>query len=145
MTTKAKATETIAHAVEAGKAQVETMTVHAQKHMEELAATAKANYEALLASSEAAQKGIKAMTEAATTYGKTLASEAQTTMKSLQAAKSPKEFFELQAAATKTAFDKFVGEFSKMSEMYVKVAGDVTAPVSNRVAVVMDKVTKKAA
>jgi phasin family protein len=145
MATKAKATETLEATVEAGKVQFDNITAQAQKHIDELTVIAKGNYDALLASGQAAQKGFKAISEVATAYGKTAAVEAQDAFKTLQAVKTPKEFFDVQATAAKTAFDKFVGEFSKMSEMYVKFAGEVSEPVSNRVAVVMDKVTKKAA
>ncbi len=157
MSSKAKTqAETIEAAVVTGKTQIETalkasqeqlktVSDKMQKQMEEMTVIAKGNVEALVASGEAAKKGFETLSKAAADYTKSSVVHAQDTFKTLSAVKTPKEFFEVQATAFKSSYDKFVGEFSKMTELYMKVAGEVVEPVSNRAAVVMDKVTKKAA
>jgi phasin family protein len=132
-------------ALKAGQDQLKTVSNKMQKQMEEMVVIAKGNVEALVASGEAAKKGFETLGKAAADYTKSNVVHAQETFKTLSSVKTPKEFFEVQTNAFKASYDKFVGEFSKMSEMYMKVAGEVVEPVSNRASVVMDKMNKKAA
>jgi phasin family protein len=157
MSSKAKAQATkIEAAVETGKTQIETalkagqdqlktVSEKMQKQVEEMVAITKGNVEALTASGEAAKKGFETLGKVVAETTKANVAHAQDTFKTLSAVKTPKEFFEVQTNAFKASYDKFVGDMSKMTELYMKVAGDVVEPVSNRASVVMEKMTKKAA
>lgn len=157
MSSKAKVQATkIEAAVETGKTQIETalkagqdqfktVSDKMQKQVEEMVAFTKGNMEALTASGEAAKKGFETLSKAVAETAKANVAHAQDTFKTLSAVKTPKEFFEVQTNAFKASYDKFVGDMSKFSELYMKVAGDVVEPVSSRASVVMEKITKKAA
>ena len=56
------------------------------------------------------------------------------------AVKSPVEFFQLQGEVAKQTLDAVVAEGSKFTENYLKLIGEVTQPISNRVAIAVDKV-----
>jgi phasin family protein len=58
--------------------------------------------------------------------------------------KSPTEFIELQTKLVKKSFDTAVAQTSKNSEAFIKLAGDVFQPISNRVSVAVDSFKKAA-
>jgi len=64
--------------------------------------------------------------------------------KALAAVKSPTEFFELQTSLLKRNFETAFALTSKNTEAAVKLAGDAFAPISNRVALAVEKVKKAA-
>lgn len=116
----------------------------ANKMVGELSGMAKANVEALVASGQAATKGAEAITKAATDYSKASMEELKATIKSLSTAKTPKDFFEIQTNSMKAGYDTMVAEASKMTELSMKVMNDVFQPISTRMAVAMDSMTKVA-
>lgn len=116
----------------------------AMKALDEAAVFAKGNVEAVMASSQAATKGMETLAKAATDYTKTSVTEAQATFKSLTAAKTAKDFFEIQNASMKKSYDSFVSESSKMSEMMLKMMTDAFEPLSSRMAVAVETFAKPA-
>jgi len=64
--------------------------------------------------------------------------------KELAAAKSPTEFFQLQSALARKQFDGAIAQASKSTEAWLKLANDVFAPLSNRVTLAVEKVSKAA-
>ena len=114
------------------------------KLMEEMTTFAKGIVEALLASGKAAQQGMEELSKAAADYSKKSAEDMTAMVKTLSTAKSPKDFFEVQNATLKSNYDSFVAEASKMTELGMKVMSSVFEPVSNRMAVTMDKFAKAA-
>jgi phasin family protein len=143
-TTMADATETMTDAFAAGTERFEQAQAQMMSFFTSFGDLAKGNLEAFKAASTAATKGFEVLGKAAADYTKDAAAATQETFATLRTAKSPKEFFELNQARTKTHFDHFAGEASKMTELLVKVAGEVSQPLSNRYAVAMDQVTKAA-
>ncbi len=135
----------IENALKAGTEQLKTVSEKMKTQIEEMVVITKGNVEALVASGEAAKTAFETLSKAAVDVTKSNVVHAQDTFKSLSAVKTPKEFFDVQTSALKASYDKFVGDFSKMTELYMKVASTVVEPVSNRASVVMDKVVKKAA
>jgi phasin family protein len=128
-------------AVEFSKKQIDETV----KAMDEVQAFAKGNVEALVASGQAAAKGFEQLAAAATTYQKKAVEDATATAKTLMAAKTAKEFFEIQNTTAKTHYDAFVAEASKMTELYMKVANEAMEPMSTRFALAMEKFTKPVA
>ena len=106
---------------------------------EELTDLTKGNVEALVASARVAAKGAEALSQEAADYGKKSFETATGALKSFAAVKSPTELFQLQSEFAKTSFDSAVAEASKFSEAWVKLAGDVFQPISNRYAVAAEK------
>lgn len=106
---------------------------------EELTELTKGNVEALVASGKVAAKGAETMAQEAAEYGKRNFESATAMFKSLASAKSPTELFQLQSQFAKSSFDGVVAEASKLSEAWVKLAGEVVQPISNRYAVAAEK------
>lgn len=118
------------------KAAVEKNT----KLVGEMTELAKGNVEALVESGKIAAKGLETMGQDAAEYSRKQFEQATATMKSLSAVKSPADFFKLQSDYVRSAFDSMVAETSKNTEAFIKLAGDAAQPVSNRVAVAMEKI-----
>jgi len=126
---------------EKAKANVEKST----KAFEEISDIAKGNVEAIVESSKIATKGVESFGQDAAEYGRMTFEKASAAMKSLAAAKSPTEFFQLQSELMSSNFDTFAKETAKNSEAILKLAGDVVQPISTRVSVVTEKVRTIAA
>ncbi len=105
----------------------------------ELTEFTKGNVEAIVASAKTAAKGAETIGQEVAEYSKKSFEAAQATVKSMTAVKSPAELFQLQSDYAKTSFDSAVAEMSKLSEAWVKLAGDVFQPLSSRYAVATEK------
>ena len=110
------------------------------KFMEELTELTKGNVEAMVVSGKIAAKGAETMGADVAEYGKKSLEHATGAMRSMAAVKSPQELFQLQGELAKSSFDAMVAETSKMTELMVKLAGEVFQPISNRLAVTADKI-----
>ena len=105
---------------------------------------AKGNVEALVESGKILSSGLQELgsTAVAETRG---AFDAMTAdAKELAAAKSPTEFFQLQSAIARKQFDGAVAQMSKSTEAFLKLANDTFAPLSGRVTLAVEKVSKAA-
>jgi phasin family protein len=120
-------------------ARAKTAFEKSAKLGEELTDLTKGNVEALVASSRVAAKGAEALTQEAADYGKKSFESATAALKSFAAVKSPTELFQLQSDYAKSSFDSAVAEASKLSEAWLKLAGDVFQPLSSRYAVAAEK------
>jgi phasin family protein len=131
-------------ATAAGAAQFEQAQAQFTSFFNSFTELAKGNLEAFKASGAAVATGFETLSQAATSYTKDAAAATQDSFAALRAAKTPKEFFELNQSRAKAHYDHFAAEASKMSELLIKVASDVTQPLSNQYAVAMDQATKAA-
>jgi phasin family protein len=125
-----------------GKANFETAVEKSQelmgtavKSISEMSEFAKGNVEAVVASAKAATAGIETLSSAVVEHGKKSFEEATAAMKAMAAAKSPSELLQLQNEFSKGRFDHAVSVWSQMSETWLKVAGEITQPMSSRLAV----------
>jgi hypothetical protein len=123
------------------KASVEKST----KAIGELSDLTKGNVEAFVESGKIAAKGVEALGQDAAEYSRKNFEKATATLKSLAAVKSPTEFFQLQSEMMSSAFDSFAKETAKSSEAMLKLAGDISQPISTRVSIVTEKVKSLAA
>ena len=96
----------------------------------------KQNLEACVASMTAAQAGAEKLTARAVAYSKAAAETQAEAAKSMMASKSAQEFFEKQAAFTKSFFDTYVAEVKAFQGLFAGIAQDVAKPISERAAVV---------
>ncbi len=115
------------------------------KAVEEFSDIAKGNVEALVESSKIAAKGVESMGQSAAEYGRASFEKTSATLKSFASIKSPVEFFQLQSELFTSAFDTMAAETSKTSEAFLKLAGEIAQPLSNRAAIVSDKLKALAA
>lgn len=104
----------------------------------------KGNVEAIVASGKILSSGLQDLgaTMVAETRGafETLTADA----KELAAAKSPTEFFQVQSALVRKQFDGAVAQASKNTEAFLKLANETVAPLSSRVTLAVEKVSKAA-
>lgn len=104
----------------------------------------KGNVEAIVESGQILTAGVKDM-------GKTFADEAKTVyevmtadMKEMAAVKSPTDLFQLQSNILRRNFDVAVAASTKNGEAALKLVNDVAAPISGRVNVAVEKLSKVA-
>jgi len=110
------------------------------KAIEELVEFSKGNLEALVASGKVAASGAQDIAKYSAEYGRKTIEEANATAKRFAAVKSPTEFFQLQSEVAKSSLDALVAEGSKFTESYLKLIGEMTQPIQNRVSVAVEKV-----
>ncbi|MCC2981425.1 phasin family protein [Sphingomonas sp. IC4-52] len=124
-----------AQANERAKAQME----QSAKAFEDMNAFQKANLEAVVESSKIAAKGFEQMGQNAASYLKTSYESATGAFRLLSGVKSPAELFQLQSDFARASFDAFVAETSRSTETALKLAGEIAQPISNRVAMAVEK------
>ncbi len=100
----------------------------------------KGNLEAVVESSKIAAKGAEDIARYTSDYVRTTVEKANATASQFASIKSPTEFFKLQSELTKQAIDSMMAETAKFTEGYVKLLGEIAQPISNRVAVAVEKV-----
>ncbi len=110
------------------------------KAIEELVEFSKGNVEAMVASGRVAAKGAEEIAKYSADYGRGAVEKANATAKQFAAVKSPTEFFQLQGEVAKQTMDALVAEGAKFTEHYLKLIGEISQPISNRVAVAAEKV-----
>jgi phasin family protein len=115
------------------------------KMTEELTAFQKGNVEAIVESSKLAAKAAETLGQSAADYARKSFESGTAALKTFASAKSPTELFKLQSDYLKSYFDSAVAESSKVTEAWLKLAGDVAQPLSNRVAVAVEKAKATAA
>lgn len=133
-------------AMTSGKAAMEQITAKSKeavessmKSLDEMTDMARGNVEAMLASAKTVQSGIEAMVAHVSEVTKKSFEEASAIAKSMASAKTPNEMMQLQTDFAKAQYDCAVAEFSKMTEMMVKLSGEAMEPMQNRIALATDK------
>jgi phasin family protein len=107
---------------------------------EELTELGRGNVEALVASTKVAAKGLETVGQELAEFGRKSFEDASQALKSFAEVKSPADFFRLQSEFVRSQFDATVAETSKMSEVMIKLAGEVAEPITNRATVAADRV-----
>lgn len=104
----------------------------------------KANVEAMVESGKVLAAGVQDMGKVYVEEAKGAYETMTGDMKDYAAIKSPTELFQLQGKIARRNFDDAVAFSSKNTEMLVKLANDAFAPISNRVSVAAEKISKAA-
>lgn len=134
-------------AMTSGKAAMEQVAAKSKeaveqsmKSLDEMTDMARGNVEALLAAARAATTGMETIATHVAEVSRKSFEEATAVAKAMTGAKTPNELMQLQSDFAKTQFDSAVAEMSKLTEMLVKLGGEVFEPVQNRIAIATDKV-----
>lgn len=142
-----KMTDTIKDVAAKGEAYFADFTAKAkeaaakgQKAFEDMNEFNKGNVEALVESGKIAAKGFETLGQGYAEYARKQFEGTTAAFKSFAGAKSPTDFFKLHTDFVKGQFDSMVAETSKNTEAFIKLAGDVAKPISNRVAVAAEKI-----
>jgi phasin family protein len=141
-TTQAAAQKNLAQGLALSKDQFEKASQAATKGYEDFVALAKGNVDAFFASAAVFAQGTEQLGRAWFALQQGAAEQAAAATRSLFAAKTLREVVDLQSTYSKTAFDGFVAESSKLSELGLKVTNDAVAPIAARVNVAVEKLSK---
>lgn len=104
-----------------------------QKATADFQKLSKDNQEALLRTYAELNKGFQAVGTRMTDYSKQAFQEATRTFEKLASAKSFEHAVEIQSQYVKSAFDKWVAEATKISELYSSTAREAYKPVEQAV------------
>ncbi len=110
-----------------------------QQMIDEMNSFGKSNVEALVESSKIAAKGMETLGQEAAAFARRQVEGATQAMKTLTQTKSPTEFMKLHGDYTRSMFDTMVAQTTRSTELVIKLASDISQPISNRVAVAADK------
>ena len=164
MTKKATTKRTAAKKVETGK--IETVAANVTSSVKEAAGEAQArlksayatssemasdvteftkgNVEAVVESGKIFAAGLQDMGREAVAGAKAAAETATADAKAFAALRSPTDLFKLQGEIARRNFDTMVSVNSKNTEKMVKLANDSFAPISGRISMAAEKVSKAA-
>ncbi|MCF6214696.1 MAG: phasin family protein [Emcibacter sp.] len=129
---KATVETTLKAAAETVKETVEKTVKEATINLDNVAEFSKANYEALVASGNAAVKVAQKTNADFIENSKNVIEKNVADVKTLFSAKTPAEFFELQAGMFKARYDEFIAESARTNENLSNTAGEVTEPLKAR-------------
>jgi len=104
----------------------------------------KANVEAVVESGKIFFAGAQELLKDNVETGKTVIETVTEDAKKVAAIKSPTELMQLQGEIARRNFDAVVAYGSKRTEAWVKLTNEAFAPISNRVSVAVEKVSKAA-
>ncbi|OCC25403.1 hypothetical protein MB02_01750 [Croceicoccus estronivorus] len=110
----------------------------------EMGTLSKGNIEAVVESSKIFASGMKDIGADCVTETKGAYETATGDFKKLASIKSPTELFQLQGELMRRNFDSAVAFGSKETEKLVKLTNDTFAPISTRVSLMVDKISKAA-
>ena len=131
-------------------AKVETLVADTQKNVSEqfekfsksfesLTAMGQENMDAITKSSEIAAKAAEGISSEISAFTKKSFEDSVAAAQDLASAKTMTELFEKQTAFAQSAFEGWVGQTTKMNEIFVAAAKDVTAPLGERVTAATEK------
>lgn len=146
-TTKTAAEKTVDATENAAKeatAKVEALAADTQKTMteqfekfskglEDITAFSQENVDAFVKSSEIAAKAAEGIGTEISAYSKKSFEDGVAAAQDFASAKTLTELFEKQTSYAQTAFEGFVSQATKMNEIYVAAAKDISAPLGQRV------------
>jgi phasin family protein len=139
-----KATETVQNVLGEVNARAKTAFERNTRFAEELTELSRGNVEALVASTKVAAKGFETIGQEVAEFGRKSFEDASSALKSFADVKTPADLFRLQTEFVRSQFDAVVAESSKLSEVAIKLAGDIAQPLTNRATVAAERVREVA-
>lgn len=143
------ATQDVANVVQEATAKVESFVADTQKTVTEqfeklsrgfegLTTYGQENVDAFVKSSEIAAKAAEGIGTELSAYSKKAFEDGVAAAQDFASAKTLTELFEKQTSYAQSAFEGFVSQATKMNEIYVAAAKDITAPLGARVTAATD-------
>ena len=134
----------VSNVVQEATAKVESFVADTQKTVTEqfeklskgfegLTTFGQENVDAFVKSSEIAAKAAEGIGTEISSYSKKAFEDGVAAAQDFAAAKTVTELFEKQTSFAQAAFEGFVSQATKMNEIYVAAAKDITAPIGARV------------
>jgi phasin family protein len=134
--------ETIEAALTNGTQALKTTFDKAVKGYDQMLGFSKDTLDAYVKSANVAGKGAETLRNEIQAYSKHSIEETVAAAKAVMAAKSAHEAFELQTEFAKAAFEGYVGQMKKMSELFASTSKETLAPIQGRVQAWVDVVQK---
>ncbi len=134
----------MSHSAEGMQDRVRTAFAKSTAMLSEMRALGQGNVEAMVEAGKIFTDGLQSMSREVVEESKSAYETMAADAKTLAAAKSPTEFMQLQGEFLRRNFDAAISTSARNTEAMVKLANDAFAPVSNRMSVAMDKVSKAA-
>ncbi|MBP2313192.1 phasin family protein [Azospirillum soli] len=131
--------------VKAQQEQIEKASAQILKSYEELTSLTKGNVDAVVKSGTIVAKGAEEAGKQVAAFTQTSLEKNAAAGKALLAVKTIQELIELQTSFTKSSFEAFVAESTKLQELSVKIANEALAPLSERANLTVEKLSKTAA
>jgi len=113
-----------------------------QKAIEELTEVSKGNVEALVDAGKIAVEGARSLGQDVVETGREGIERAADAVRALAEAKSASEFIQLQSEFARAQFDRFVTESSRLTETFVKLAGEAIQPIQSRATLNAERINK---
>jgi phasin family protein len=142
---KINGAESVETAMKTGTAALKTGFEKAVKGYDEFLGYGKETVEAYVKSANVAGKGVETLHNELYSYSKQSFEDSLAAAKAVLGSKSVHEAFELQSDFAKTAFDTYVGQVTKFSEIFASTAKDALEPLQGRVQAWVDVVQSKRA
>jgi phasin family protein len=128
-----EAAESIETAFKTGTEALKTGFEKAVKNYDQVVGYGKETVEAYVKAANVAGKGAETLHNEIYTYSKQSVEGSIAAAKALMGAKSVHEAFELQTDFAKSAFEAYVGEITKLSELMVSTTKEAFSPLQGRV------------
>ena len=135
-----KATATAENALESGAAALKTGLEKALKGYDAVLGYSKETAEAVMQSATVAGKGVETINGEIYAYSKQSIEDTVAATKAVMGSKSVHEAFEFQTDFAKSAFEAYVAELSKISELATAATKETYAPFKGRVQAWLDAV-----
>ena len=144
-----KALDVATNVMQEATAKVETFVADTQKTVTEqfeklskglegLTSFGQENVDAFVKSGEIAAKAAEGIGTEISAYSKKSFEDGVAAAQDFASAKTLTELFEKQTSYAQTAFEGFVSQATKMNEIYVAAAKDISAPLGARVSAATD-------
>ena len=143
-TTKTGITETMTEAVNEMQARTQAAYDKSTEAMGEMTDFAKGNVEAMVETGKVFTESLQGMGQTMADEAKLAYETATADIKDMASIKSPTELFQLQGKIMRRNFDAMVAMSSKTTDATMKMANDVAAPLSARMNVAAEKMSKVA-
>ncbi|MEP2235765.1 MAG: phasin family protein [Alteripontixanthobacter sp.] len=143
-TVAADLTSSVKEAAQDAQARLKSVYATGSEVASEAVEFTKGNVEAFVESGKILAAGVQDMGRDAVENSKTVVETVTADAKAFAAVRSPTDLFKLQGEIARRNFDTMVSMSSKNTEKMVKLANDSFAPISNRISVAAEKVSKAA-
>ena len=136
--------DTMTGAVNEMQARTQAAYEKSAEAMNEMTDFAKGNVEAMVETGKVFTDSMQGMGQTMADEAKVAYETATTDLKEMASIKSPTELFQLQGKIMRRNFDAMIAAASKNTDATMKMASDVMAPMSARINVAAEKMSKVA-
>lgn len=147
MATKAKSTngakESVETIVNAGTGAMKDGYDKAVKGYDQLATFSRDTIEALVHCAQMTTKGMEAINTEALAFSRQSMEDGVAAAKSAMTAKTVQEWFEVQSEFTKSAFDAYMGQMTKISDLMANTTREAVEPLNDRFTAFVDIVNSQ--